>query len=79
MEFILGSNELLASHTYPQANYDTFRTCCDFINLLFVIDEISDDQSGEGAKLTGKVFLNAIRDSECTDGSESVMAKMARE
>lgn len=79
MEFILGSNELLASLTYPQAGYDTFRTCCDFLNLLFVIDEISDDQSGEGARLTGKVFLNAIRDSECTDGSESVLAKMTRE
>jgi hypothetical protein len=31
--FIQGSNELLVSHTYPYADYERFRTCCDFINL----------------------------------------------
>lgn len=30
--FMLSSNELLASHTYPYAGYEQFRTCCDFIN-----------------------------------------------
>ncbi|CAL1716798.1 unnamed protein product [Somion occarium] len=37
--FIQGSNELLVSHTYPYADYEQFRTCCDFVNLLFVVDE----------------------------------------
>jgi hypothetical protein len=31
--FIQGSNELLVSHTYPYADYEQFRTCCDFVNL----------------------------------------------
>lgn len=27
-------NELLVAHTYPDAGYEEFRTCCDFVNLL---------------------------------------------
>lgn len=76
-DFITGSNELLVSHTYPHADYDAFRTCCDFVNLLFVIDEISDDQSGKAARRTGEVYLNAMRDPEWTDGSD--LAKMTQQ
>ena len=54
--FIQGSNELLVSHTYPYAPYEQFRTCCDFVNLLFVVDEVSDEQDGEDARSTGNVF-----------------------
>ena len=49
MEFITGCNELLVSHAYPYADYEQFRTVCDFVNLLFTVDEISDDQDGKGA------------------------------
>ncbi len=72
-----GSNELLASHTNPYAQYYQFRTCCDFINVLFVIDEVSDDQDGKGARHTGKVFLSAMRYADWDDGS--ALAKMTRE
>ena len=75
--FIQGSNELLVSHTYPYAPFEQFRTCCDFINLLFVVDEVSDEQDGKGARSTGSVFLNVMRDSEWDDGSP--LAKMTRE
>lgn len=76
-DFILGSNELLVSHTYPHADYDAFRTCCDFVNLLFVIDEISDEQTGEGARATGEIYLKAMQDPQWTDGSD--LAKMTHE
>ncbi len=69
--------ELLASHAYPQAGSDQFRTCCDFVNLLFVIDELSDDQDGKGARHTGEVFLSAMRYADWDDGS--ALAKMTRE
>ncbi|TCD63577.1 terpene cyclase [Steccherinum ochraceum] len=72
-----GLSELLVSHAYPYADYDQFRTCCDFVNLLFVVDEISDDQTGEDASATGLVYLNAVADADWDDGS--VLAKMTKE
>lgn len=75
--FIQGCNELLVSYVYPYAGYEQFRTCCDFVNLLFVIDEVSDEQSGADARRTGGIFLNVMRDPSWDDGSK--MAKMTRE
>lgn len=31
--FVLGSNELLASHVYAYTGYEEFRTCCDFVSF----------------------------------------------
>ncbi|KAH9928682.1 isoprenoid synthase domain-containing protein [Fomitopsis serialis] len=75
--FIQGYNELLVSHTYPYADYEQFRTCCDFVNLLFVVDEVSDEQNGADARSTGEIFLNVMRDPTWDDGS--ALAKMTRE
>lgn len=75
--FIQGYNELLVSHTYPHAGYGEFRTICDFVNLLFVVDEVSDDQNGADARQTGQVYLNAMRYPGWTDGSP--LAKMTGE
>ena len=60
--FYLADAELLCAYVYPYANYEAFRICCDFVNLLFVIDEISDEQSGSDAKATGDVFLDVLND-----------------
>ncbi|KAG6850710.1 hypothetical protein H0H93_009868 [Arthromyces matolae] len=59
--FVLGCNELLVSHVYNYAGYEEFRTCCDFVNVLFVFDELSDEQTGKDALSTGNIFLNAMR------------------
>ena len=75
--FLTGSNELLVSHTYPYAEYEQFRTACDFINLLFVVDEVSDDQNGKDARKTGMVYLNVMKDPSWDDGSK--LAQMTRE
>lgn len=32
--FDRGYNELLVSHTYPYAEYEQFRTCCDFVSVV---------------------------------------------
>lgn len=77
MEFVMGCNELLVSHAYPYANYEQFRTVCDFVNLLFVVDELSDEQTGDDARKTGLIYLNALRDAEWDDGSK--LAKMTKE
>ncbi|KAG6844953.1 hypothetical protein H0H87_002067 [Tephrocybe sp. NHM501043] len=71
--FVLGSNELLVSHAYNYAGYEQFRTCCDFVsknvNLLFVFDELSDEQNGKDALLTGNILLNAMKHSDWDDRS----------
>ena len=43
---------LLAANVYPYASYENLRLSCDLMNVLFVMDEISDDQSGEDARET---------------------------
>lgn len=77
--FIQGNNELLVSHTYPYAAYEEFRTCCDFVNLLFVIDEVSDEQNGIDARATGMVYLNVMRDAQGMPEDNSKLAEMTRE
>ncbi|KAF9648811.1 terpenoid synthase [Thelephora ganbajun] len=76
-EFIAGSNELLVSHAYPFAPYERFRVCCDFINTLFVVDEISDVQNGKDALSTGMIYLNVLKDPSWDDGSK--LAQITRE
>ncbi|KAI0284274.1 terpenoid synthase [Russula aff. rugulosa BPL654] len=68
--FLQGQSELLCSHSYPYAGYDEFRTCCDLVNLLFVIDELSDEQCHSDARQTGDIFLQAMRDPTWSDGSK---------
>ena len=72
-----GGSELLCSYVYPYVDAEKLRTACDFVNLLFVVDEVSDDQNGKDARHTGEVFLNAMRYPDWDDGS--ALAKMTRE
>ncbi|KAH9925105.1 isoprenoid synthase domain-containing protein [Fomitopsis serialis] len=69
--------ELLVSYVIPNADHEHLRMCCDFVNLLFVIDEVSDEQDSAGARRTGDVFLNALRTPGSDDGS--ALAKMTIE
>jgi len=75
--FFQGQSELLSSHCYPYAGYEEFRTCCDLINLLFVIDELSDEQCYGDARQTGDIFLRVMRDPTWSDGSK--LARMTLE
>lgn len=75
--FLQGGSELLCAHTYPYADYERFRTTCDFVNLLFTVDEISDDQNGKGAYETGLTFYNSMRDLSYDDGT--TLCKMTKE
>jgi hypothetical protein len=75
--FKQGGSELLCAWAYPYAGVEQLRTCCDFVNLLFTIDEISDEQSGRDAAATGKVFLNAMKNDDFDDSS--VLCKMTKE
>ncbi|KAL0574886.1 Sesquiterpene synthase 10 [Marasmius crinis-equi] len=69
-DFVQSCAELLVAYTYPYAEYEQFRTCCDFVNLLFVLDEISDEQDGKDAAATANIFLQAMRDPEYHSSSK---------
>ncbi|KAH9856523.1 terpenoid synthase [Lenzites betulinus] len=75
--FLQGGSELLCAHAYPYADHEHLRTCCDFVNLLFTVDEISDDQNGKGAHETGLIFYNAISNLAYDDGT--TLCKMTKE
>ncbi|KIJ66678.1 hypothetical protein HYDPIDRAFT_85207 [Hydnomerulius pinastri MD-312] len=72
--FVNCCNELLCSRVYPYAAYEEFRTCCDFVNLLFVIDDLSDDMDGEDARDACDTFYQCMLDPEFKDSS--ALAKM---
>ena len=70
-------SELLCGYAYSYADHDGLRTAMDFVNLLYVYDDIGDDQGGQEASETGAVLLNALRDPHWHDGSQ--LAQMAHE
>lgn len=47
------------------------------VNLLFVVDELIDEQGGEDALATGNIFLNAMQYDAWDD--HSIFAKMTKE
>ncbi len=60
VEFIQTCAELLASYFYPTGSYEKLRICCDFMNIVFLLDEICDEQDGDGARQTGDTFVSAL-------------------
>lgn len=70
-------SELLCGYAYSYANFEGLRTAMDFVNLLYVYDDIGDDQDAQEANETGTVLLNALRDPNWSDGSQ--LARMALE
>lgn len=72
-----GYNELLCSRVYPYANYKEFRACCDFINLLYVIDDLTDEMNGEDAADACDMSYQSMVDPGFDDVSP--IARMTRE
>lgn len=72
-----GGSELLCSYVYHYADVEKLRVACDFVNLLFCIDEISDEQTAQDARKTGSVVLKALKDANYDDGS--LLCRMTKE
>ena len=65
-----GSNaELLGSYAFAYANADRLRICCDFLMILFVLDEITDAQDAKGANETRDTFVKALTGEAVDDSS----------
>ena len=76
--YIRSNIELLIAHAYPLASYEDFRTICDFANVLFTLDEISDEQDGPDALVTAETCLKALNGEKC-DQSDSPLYKFVTE
>ena len=66
---------LLCGYVYPYASHDNLRIACDFVNLLFVLDDMSDEQTCAEAQKTGDVFLQSLGTNECDGSPLSLMTK----
>ncbi|KAH9895891.1 terpenoid synthase [Cubamyces lactineus] len=77
LSYISASCQLLTGHTYPYADEERFRIVCDFICILYICDEITDDQTGSGARKSGDTLYNAMKSLDYDDGS--VLCKLVHE
>jgi hypothetical protein len=68
---------LLCALTYPYAGREGFKTTCDFINLLFVLDHVSDDMNSKDANGACEVFYEVMADPDFKH--ESNLAKITLE
>ena len=51
---------LLTSMCYPNAAYPQLRVCCDFMNWLFHLDDLSDVMTDRGTVHTSIDIMNAL-------------------
>ena len=52
---------LLTAMCYPDAPEHELRVCCDYLNYLFHLDNISDSMDGNGTVNTQEVVINSLR------------------
>ncbi|KAI0325772.1 terpenoid synthase [Cubamyces sp. BRFM 1775] len=67
--YISSMTQLLTPYTYPRANEERYRCCCDYVSILFIYDEITDHQSGEDARSSSERACNAMEDANFDDGT----------
>ena len=51
---------MLTAMCYPCAGAPQLRVCCDFLNYLFHLDNLSDDMDSRSTRTTADVVLNAL-------------------
>lgn len=50
----------LTSMCYPYAEFDRLRVCCDFMNYLFHLDDLSDDMTHLGTRRIADDVMNTL-------------------
>lgn len=60
-DFFRTNGTLLACLSFPDAAYPQLRTCSDFLNWLFHLDNLTDDMSDEGTSYIGLDIMNTLR------------------
>jgi len=57
---------------YPYADFDQLRVCCDFMNYLFHLDDISDDMTHMDTRSVANDVMNALYYPEIDDTNTRV-------
>jgi hypothetical protein len=52
---------LLTAMTYPDCPEYELRVCCDYLNYLFHLDNISDNMSNSGTLSTREIVIGTLR------------------
>lgn len=64
-EFLRAKFGLLTAMSYPEADYDHLRNCCDFMSWLFAFDDLTDDgglrENIDGTKKAAQIMMQALR------------------
>jgi len=68
----------LTSMCYPYAEFDQLRVCCDFMNYLFHLDDLSDDMTHLGTRSVANDVMNSLYCPE-TYESNTRVATLTRE
>lgn len=55
---------LLAARTYRNADFEQLRMCCDWLNYLFHMDDVSDEMDDHAAGSTADEIMGAFCDPE---------------
>lgn len=63
--FMKSEFELLAALAYPRASKEDLRIACDWMNVLFVFDELGDRQDGSDTEATANAFFAALKGVDC--------------
>ena len=75
----------LTAMCYPTAGAPQLRVCCDFMNYLFHLDNISDDMDTRGTRNTADIVMETLRQPSGHPGSytgssaDTRLTKMTRE
>ena len=74
-QFVQSCPGLLASYVYPSADSEGLRACCNYIALLFVIDETTDEQQVIEAHQAIDSHIKALANEPCDDNAIYRMTK----
>ena len=69
------NGSLLAAYAYPYAPYKKFRQCCDLINMLYMMDDITDYQTEEEARKTMELHVRVLSDGPSDESVISYVSK----
>ncbi|KAF7796368.1 hypothetical protein EIP86_007545 [Pleurotus ostreatoroseus] len=67
---------LLAAYVHPTTGVDGLRTACDFINLLYAIDELTDCQDSVETGRTAQTVIRSVQDEAYDD--ETPLSRMTK-
>ncbi|KAH8113532.1 terpenoid synthase [Phellopilus nigrolimitatus] len=64
----------LAGCAYPYVGYEELKLCCDYLNFVFALDEVTDVQNGADARKTMDIHIRSFSGEACDGSAMSQMS-----